>query len=327
LAAHRERTESGRALGRGPNFELDSDRERHWRTRKEGAARRGVRVPRHRRGSRSETVAHRYRLAVSPHGAHVMASWKSWACCATHTSADASDDRGLRYYVTRFCVCAACRAEQNRSVIAGPLADPQDVMQRVARVLRDLSHLRWWSRRRAGVGRGVAHRVRAPARRPTAGVIASQSGQIQNKLIPSTFSLAERSRPYQQLLNGLCRLDPGPDARAPGTRNSGERKRSAGDPVLAQALKLAMAATPALSRAATSSSMTVHLLAAAADLDRLVACCAPWKRKTDRQTPGAYTECGRHLRVHRRRGQPADLTEISVVAAATAARIAARTSG
>jgi len=88
-------------------------------------------------------------------------------------------------------------------VIGWALADPQDVMQRVARVLRDLSIWRWWSRRRAGVD-AVSHiefvRLRGDQ---LLAVIASQSGRSRISSSHRLFSLASDLDRINNYLNGL----------------------------------------------------------------------------------------------------------------------------
>ena len=273
----------------------------------------------------SETVAHRYRLAVSPATVRtVMGELEELGMLRhLHTSAGRiPTDRGLRYYVDtllRVRSLSAPEQEQIRDRL-GPVADPQDIMQRVVRVLRDLSHLAVVVQAPRPESDAVSHIEFVRLRdNQLLAVIASQSGQIQNKLIPIDFSLSpsdlDRINNY---LNGLVSGLTLDQMRARLVREiQAERERSAGDPVLAQALKLAMAATPA---AEPGGDIFLegqsNLLAAAADLDRARRVLRTLEEKDQivkllERTLNAAGICvfiGAEANL-------ADLTEISVVAA------------
>jgi heat-inducible transcriptional repressor len=150
-------------------------------------------------------------------------------------------------------------------------------------------------------------------------VIASQSGQIQNKLIPLDASVSpsdlERINNYlNSLVSGLT-LD---QMRSRLVREiEKERENSARDPVLAQALKLAMAATPTTEPGGDILlDGQSNLLAAAADLDRARQVLRTLEEKDqivkllDRtlNAPGICVFIGAEANL-------ADLTEVSVVAA------------
>jgi heat-inducible transcriptional repressor len=150
-------------------------------------------------------------------------------------------------------------------------------------------------------------------------VIASQSGQIQNKLIPIDFSLSpgdlDRINNYlNSLVSGLT-LD---QMRVRLVREiEKERERSVSDPVLAQALDLAMAAAPAAEPGADILlDGQSNLLSAAADLDRARRVLRTLEEKDQivkllertLNAPGICVFIGAEANL-------ADLTEISVVAA------------
>jgi len=87
----------------------------------------------------------------------------------------------------------------------GPASDPQEIMQRVSRVLRDLSHLAVVVQAPRPESDAVSHLEFVRLRDDQLlAVIASHSGQIQNKLIPLDASLSpsdlDRINNY---LNGL----------------------------------------------------------------------------------------------------------------------------
>jgi len=202
----------------------------------------------------------------------------------------------------------------------GPAIDPQDIMQRVARVLRDLSHLAVVVQAPRPESDAVSHlefvRLRGDQ---LLAVIASQSGQIQNKLIPIDFSLSpgdlERINNY---LNGLVSGLTLDQMRARLVREiEKERERSASDPVLAQALKLAVAAAPAAEAGADLLlEGQSNLLAAAADFDRARRVLRTLEEKDQivkllertLNAPGICVFIGAEANL-------ADLTEVSVVAA------------
>jgi heat-inducible transcriptional repressor len=202
----------------------------------------------------------------------------------------------------------------------GPLSDPQEIMQRVARVLRDLSHLAVVVQAPRPESDAVSHLEFVRLRDDQLlAVIASHSGQIQNKLIPVDASLSpsdlDRINNY---LNGLVSGLTLDQMRSRLVREiEKERESSARDPVLAQALKLAMAATPA---AEPGGDILLdgqsNLLSAAADLDRARRVLRTLEEKDQivkllertLNAPGICVFIGAEANL-------ADLTEVSVVAA------------
>jgi len=139
----------------------------------------------------SETVAHRYRLAVSPATVRaVMGELEDLGMLRhLHTSAGRiPTDRGLRYYVDTLLRVRSLSAPEQEEIRErlGPASDPQEIMQRVSRVLRDLSHLAVVVQAPRPESDAVSHLEFVRLRDDQLlAVIASHSGQIQNKLIPS----------------------------------------------------------------------------------------------------------------------------------------------
>jgi len=240
-----------------------------------------------------------------------------------HTSAGRiPTDRGLRYYVDTLLRVRSLSASEQDEIRErlGPVADPQEIMQRVARVLRDLSHLAVVVQAPRPESDAVSHiefvRLRGDQ---LLAVIASQSGQIQNKLIPVDLSLSpgdlDRINNY---LNGLVSGLTLDQMRARLVREiEKERERSASDPVLAKALTLAMAATPA---AETGADILLdgqsNLLSAAPDIERARRVLRTLEEKDQivkllertLTAPGICVFIGAEANL-------ADLTELAVVAA------------
>ncbi len=273
----------------------------------------------------SQTVAQRYGLAVSPATVcTVMGELEDMGMLRhPHTSAGRiPTDRGLRYYVDtllRVRSLSVPEKEEIRGKLA-PASDPQDIMQRVSRVLRELSHLAVVVQAPRPESDAVSHvefvRLRDDQ---LLAIIASQSGQIQNRLIPLDFPLSpgdlDRVNNYlNSLVSGLT-LD---QMRTRLMREiENERELSARDPVLAQALRLAVAAAPAL---APGGDILLDgqssLLTATPDLERARRVLRTLEEKDqivkllDRtlNAPGICVFIGAEANL-------ADLTEISVVAA------------
>lgn len=273
----------------------------------------------------SQTVAQRYGLAVSPATVRtVMGELEDLGMLRhPHTSAGRiPTDRGLRYYVDtllRVRSLSVPEKEEIREKLA-PGSDPQDIMQRVARVLRELSHLAVVVQAPRPESDAVSHLEFVRLRDDQLlAVIASQSGQIQNRLIPIDFPLApgdlDRVNNYlNSLVSGLT-LDQMRTRLMREIQN--ERELSARDPVLAQALRLAVAVAPA---AAHGGDILLDgqssLLTATPDLDRARRVLRTLEEKDqivkllDRtlNAPGICVFIGAEANL-------ADLTEISVVAA------------
>jgi len=240
-----------------------------------------------------------------------------------HTSAGRiPTDRGLRYYVDTLLRVRSLSVPEKEEIREklGPGSDPQEVMQKVVRVLRELSHLAVVVQAPRPESDAVSHiefvRLRDDQ---LLAVIASQSGQIQNKLVATDFPLSpsdlDRINNYLNTLVSGLTLD---QMQATLVREiEKEREKSASDPVLAQALKLAVAAAPS---AEAGGEILLegqsNLVAAAADLDRARRVLRTLEEKDqivrllDRtlSAPGICVFIGAEANL-------ADLTEIAVVAA------------
>ena len=273
----------------------------------------------------SHTVAQRYGLAVSSATVRsVMGELEELGMLRhLHTSAGRiPTDRGLRYYVDTLLRVRSLSLPEKEEIREklGPASDPQEIMQRVGRVLRELSHLAVVVQAPRPESDSVEHiefvRLRDDQ---LLAVIASQSGQIQNKLVPTDFKLSpsdlDRINNYLNTLVSGLTLD---QMQATLVREiEKERERSANDPVLAQALKLAMAAAPSLeSGSEILFEGQSNLLAAAADLDRARRVLRTLEEKDQivkllertLSAPGICVFIGAEANL-------ADLTEIAVVAA------------
>ncbi|HEX7597912.1 MAG TPA: heat-inducible transcriptional repressor HrcA, partial [Polyangia bacterium] len=200
----------------------------------------------------SQTVAQRYGLAVSPATVRsVMGELEELGMLRhLHTSAGRiPTDRGLRYYVDTLLRVRSLSVPEKEEIREklGPGSDPQEIMQKVVRVLRELSHLAVVVQAPRPESDAVSHiefvRLRDDQ---LLAVIASHSGQIQNKLVATDLPLSpsdlDRINNYLNTLVSGLTLD---QMQATLVREiEKEREKSASDPVLAQALKLAVAAAP-----------------------------------------------------------------------------------
>jgi heat-inducible transcriptional repressor len=159
----------------------------------------------------SETVTRRYGVEVSPATVRtVMSDLEEQGLLRhTHTSAGRiPTDRGLRYYVdTLLRVRSLSQVEKEgiRERVAPSASDLQQVMQRSTRVLRELSHLAVVVQAPRPDSDAISHVEFVRLRdNNLLAVIASASGQIQNKLVavegPVDAGDLERINNY---LNGL----------------------------------------------------------------------------------------------------------------------------
>jgi len=225
----------------------------------------------------SQTVARRYALAVSPATVRaVMGELEDEGLLRhPHTSAGRiPTDRGLRLYIDTLLRVRSLSASEKEDIRGrlGPATEQQEVMQRVARLLRELSHL-------AVVVQAPRPRLDAVSHvefvRLREGqllvVLAATSGQIQNKIVHVDFSLSpsdlDRINNYLNSLVAGLSLD---EMRRRVLKEiEREKALSASDPVLARALKLAAAAMPAADRAGEILfDGQSNLLAEAADVER-----------------------------------------------------------
>jgi heat-inducible transcriptional repressor len=200
----------------------------------------------------SETVTRRYGLEVSPATVRtVMSDLEEQGLLRhTHTSAGRiPTDRGLRYYVdTLLRVRSLSQTEKEgiRERLAVAPSDLQDVMQRTTRLLRELSHLAVVVQAPRPESDAISHLEFVRLRENTLlAVIATASGQIQNKLVTAEFPLSASD--LDQINNYLNSLVAGltlAEVRARIAKQADD-ERIANNQVLAQALALANAAVPA----------------------------------------------------------------------------------
>jgi heat-inducible transcriptional repressor len=225
----------------------------------------------------SKTVARRYALDISAATVRsVMGDLEDEGLLRhPHTSAGRiPTDRGLRLYVDTLLRVRSLSAAEKEDIRGrlGPATEMQEVMQRVTRMLRELSHLAVIVQAPRPESDAVSHMEFVRLREgQLLAVIATASGQIQNKLIPIDFSLPpgdlDRVNNYLNSLVAGLTLD---QMRGRVLLEiERERERSVSDPVLARALGLAAAVMPV---AAAAGEILLdgqsNLVAEAADLER-----------------------------------------------------------
>jgi heat-inducible transcriptional repressor len=272
----------------------------------------------------SETVTRRYGVDVSPATVrNVMSDLEEQGLLRhTHTSAGRiPTDRGLRYYVdTLLRVRALSQPEKEgiRERLSSSPADLQDVMQRTTRVLRELSHLAVVVQAPRPENDAISHLEFVRLRENTLlAVIATASGQIQNKLVTTEFPLTASD--LDQINNYLNSLVAGltlSEVRARIVKQA-EDERIANNQVLAHALALANAAVPAdPASALVLVDGQSNLLTATEDVDRAKRVMRALEEKDllvkllDRTlaAPGICVFIGAEANLP-------DLTDVSVVAA------------
>jgi heat-inducible transcriptional repressor len=200
----------------------------------------------------SETITRRYGVEVSPATVRtVMSDLEEQGLLRhTHTSAGRiPTDRGLRYYVDtllRIRSLSQTEKEGIRERVSVASSDLQDVMQRTTRVLRELSHLAVVVQAPRPESDAISHLEFVRLRENTLlAVIASASGQIQNKLVTTEFPLSGSD--LDQVNNYLNSLVAGltlAEVRARIAKQI-EDEKTANNQLLARALELAQAAVPA----------------------------------------------------------------------------------
>jgi heat-inducible transcriptional repressor len=273
----------------------------------------------------SQTVARRYALDISAATVRsVMGDLEDEGLLRhPHTSAGRiPTDRGLRLYVDTLLRVRSLSASEKEDIRGrlGPATEMQEVMQRVTRMLRELSHLAVIVQAPRPESDAVSHMEFVRLREgQLLAVIATASGQIQNKLIPIDFSLPpgdlDRVNNYLNSLVAGLTLD---QMRGRVLLEiERERERSVSDPVLARALGLAAAVMPV---AAAAGEILLdgqsNLVAEAADLERARCVLRTLEEKDqivkllDRtlSAPGICVFIGAEANL-------ADLSDISVVAA------------
>lgn len=200
----------------------------------------------------SHTLTRRYGLEVSPATVRTVMSDLEDAGLLRHTHTSAGripTDRGLRYYVDTLLRVRSLSATEKDDIRErlGPASEPTEVMQRVAKLLRELSHLAVVVQTPRPESDAVSHiefvRLRDDQ---LLAVIATSHGQIQNKLVgvdfPLTPSDLDRINNYLNSLVAGLTLDQVRTRVVQEIEN--ERRDSANDPVLSRALELAVAAVP-----------------------------------------------------------------------------------
>ncbi|MBN2573183.1 MAG: heat-inducible transcription repressor HrcA [Deltaproteobacteria bacterium] len=273
----------------------------------------------------SHTVARRYALEVSPATVRATMGDLEEAGLLRHphtSSGRIPTDRGLRLYVDTLLRVRSLTASEKETIRGrlGFATELQEIMQRVARLLRELSHLAVVVQAPRPKSDEVSHIEFVRLREDQLlAIIASTSGQIQNKVVHVDFSLSpgdlDRINNY---LNGLfAGLTLDDMRRRVMGEIANEKARSARDPVLAKALGLAAAAMPAAERAgAILFDGQSNLLAETADLERARSVLRTLEEKDqivkllDRTlaAPGICVFIGTETRL-------ADLDDMSVVAA------------
>ncbi len=273
----------------------------------------------------SQTVARRYALEISSATVRsVMGDLENEGLLRhPHTSAGRiPTDRGLRIYIDTLLRVRSLTASEKDDIRGrlGPATELQEVMQRVARLLRELSHLAVIVQTPRPESDAVSHVEFVRLREgQLLAVIATASGQIQNKLIPIDFPLSpgdlDRINNYLNSLVAGLTLDQ--MRQRVLVEIDRERERSASDPVLARALGLAAAVMPI---AAAAGEILLdgqsNLVAEAADLDRARCVLRTLEEKDqivkllDRtlSAPGICVFIGSEANL-------ADLSDMSVVAA------------
>jgi heat-inducible transcriptional repressor len=276
----------------------------------------------------SETVTRRYGVEVSPATVRtVMSDLEEQGLLRhTHTSAGRiPTDRGLRYYVdTLLRVRSLSQVEKEgiRERVAPSASDLQQVMQRSTTVLRELSHLAVVVQAPRPDSDSISHVEFVRLRdNNLLAVIASGSGQIQNKLVALEAPLAsgdlERINNYlNSLVAGLTLAE----VRARIAKEIEDERLAQGQEsqMRSRALELVKAAVP--ESPVPSAQILVegqsNLLAATEDVDRAKRVLRTLEEKDlivrllDRtlSAPGICVFIGAEANFP-------DLTDISVVAA------------
>ena len=271
----------------------------------------------------SQTVTRRYGLDVSAATVrNVMGDLEEIGLLRhAHTSGGRiPTDRGLRYYVDtllRVRSLSTGEKEEIRERFGATRTDLPEMMQRTSRLLRELSHLTVVVQAPRPDSDVVEHIEFVRLREDQVlAVIASSSGQIQNKLVPLDVPLPpadlDRINNYlNSLVSGLT-LD---QVRA-RLASEIESDRAAHDELAARALQLAAAAVPTDTGAEVLVDGQSNLLSGQTDLERAKTLLRTLEEKDlivrllDRtlSAPGICVFIGAEANL-------ADLTDISVVAA------------
>jgi heat-inducible transcriptional repressor len=271
----------------------------------------------------SQTVTRRYGLDVSAATVRtVMGELEEVGLLRhAHTSGGRMPtERGLRYYVDmllRVRSLTAGEKDEIRERLAPAGSDVPEVMQRTTRMLRELSHLTVVVQAPRPDSDVVEHLEFVQMRDgQLLAVIASASGQIQNKLIPveAALSPSELDR-INNFLNGLVSGLTLEQVRARLVEEVAS-DRAAHDQMVARALQLASAAVPADPTPDVLVDGQSNLLSGKADLERAKLLLRTLEEKDlvvrllERTllAPGICVFIGAEANL-------ADLTDVSVVAA------------
>lgn len=225
----------------------------------------------------SHTVATRYSLAISPATVRtVMGELEDEGLLRhQHTSAGRiPTDRGLRLYIDTLLRVRGLSAPEKQDIRgcldAGPAGELQEILRRVARVLRERSQLAVVVQAPRPKSDAVSHIEFVRLREgQLLAVIASASGQIQNKMIAIEFALSpgdlDRINNYlNSLVAGLTL-----DQMRRRVLDEISREQAMSTPVCARALELAAAALPATESAGgILLDGQSNLLAEASDLEQ-----------------------------------------------------------
>jgi heat-inducible transcriptional repressor len=271
----------------------------------------------------SQTVTRRYGLDVSAATVrNVMGDLEEIGLLRhAHTSGGRiPTDRGLRYYVDtllRVRSLSTGEKEEIRERFGGTRTDLPEMMQRTSRLLRELSHLTVVVQAPRPDSDVVEHIEFVRLREDQLlAVIASSSGQIQNKLVPLEVPVAPTD--LDRINNYLNSLVSGLTLDQVRTRLTSEIEsdRAAHDQLAARALQLAAAAVPTDTGAEVLVDGQSNLLSGQTDLERAKTLLRTLEEKDlivrllDRtlSAPGICVFIGAEANL-------ADLTDISVVAA------------
>ena len=272
----------------------------------------------------SHTVARRYAVDISPATVRsVMGELEDGGLLRhQHTSAGRiPTDRGLRLYIDTLLRVRSLSLSEKEDIRGrlGPATELQEIMQRVARLLRELSHLTVVVQAPRPRSDAVSHVEFVRLREgQLLAVIATGSGHIQNKVVPVDFALSpgdlDRINNYLNSLVAGLTLD---EMRRRVLEEIEDARAHVDDPVLARALGLAAAAMPPADRAGEILfDGQSNLLAESAGLERARSVLRTLEEKDqivkllDRTlaAPGICVFIGAEARL-------ADLDDISVVAA------------
>ena len=270
----------------------------------------------------SQTVTRRYGLEVSAATVRTVMGDLEEAGLLKHAHTSGGrlpTERGLRYYVDMLLrvrsLTTGEKDEIRERLTAG--GDVPDVMQRTSRLLRELSHLTVVVQAPRPESDVVQHLEFVQLREgQLLAVIASASGQIQNKLVPVDFALTGGD--LDRINNYLNELMTGLTLEQVRTRLVEEVKsdRAAHDDLVNRALMLASAAVPTAPAPDVLVDGQSNLLAGKADLERAKLLLRTLEEKDlvvrllerTLTAPGICVFIGAEANL-------ADLTDVSVVAA------------